>query len=86
MIIGPELRYDPASRRYSLDRDAYRDAKGKENDPKRGTVYTDDDSLRYIRNTFRRAADAGDARHLRVCARPGVREHLRVVIGVAGGA
>ena len=52
VIIGPELRYDPVGRRLFIDRAAYRDKKGKENNPLLGKVYTDDDLLRYVVNIY----------------------------------
>lgn len=52
VIIGNDLRYDPESRRLFIDRYAYRDAKGKENNTQRGIVYSDDDLLEFIRNIY----------------------------------
>ncbi|GAA4773533.1 DNA/RNA helicase domain-containing protein [Microbacterium gilvum] len=52
VIIGPDLRLDPASGRLRVDRDSYRDKKGKENNPALGIVYSDDDLLQYIRNIY----------------------------------
>lgn len=52
VIIGNDLRYDPEARRLFIDRDSYRDAKGKENNKQRGIVYSDDDLLEFIRNIY----------------------------------
>lgn len=52
VIIGPDLRYDRASGQLYVDRDSYRDAKGKENNKKRGIVYSDHDLLEFIRNIY----------------------------------
>lgn len=52
VIIGNDLRYDAASGRLFVDRDSYRDAKGKENNKQRGIVYSDDDLLGFIRNIY----------------------------------
>ncbi len=52
VIIGPDLRYDLASGELFVDRESYRDKKGKENNPLLGRVYTDDDLLQYIRNIY----------------------------------
>lgn len=52
VMIGPELRYDAHSGRLFVDRSSYRDAKGKENNPKLGILYTDDDLLRFITNIY----------------------------------
>lgn len=53
VIIGPELRYDPVRERLEIRRDYYRDRKGKENNPRLGRVYSDDDLLEFIVNIYR---------------------------------
>ena len=52
VIIGNDLRYDPDARRLLIDRDSYRDAKGKENNKQRALTYSDDDLLEFIRNIY----------------------------------
>ena len=52
VIIGPDLWYDTRVRRIRVDRDSYHDAKGKENNPRLGIVYTDDDLLRFVSNIY----------------------------------
>ncbi|MGV8896209.1 MAG: DNA/RNA helicase domain-containing protein [Rhodoglobus sp.] len=52
VIIGSDLRYDPESGKLFIDRRSYFDAKGKENNPKLGKIYTDDDLLRFISNIY----------------------------------
>lgn len=52
VIIGRDLRFDPATRRIVFDRANYFDAKGKENNRARGITYTDDDILRFVRNIY----------------------------------
>lgn len=52
VIIGNDLRYDPARGQLYVDRASYFDVKGKENNPKLGKVYTDDDLLRFITNIY----------------------------------
>jgi DUF2075 family protein len=52
VIIGPDLRFDLEAQSIVLDRASYFDKKGKENNPKLGLVYTDDDLLRYITNIY----------------------------------
>jgi len=52
VIIGSDLRYDPEEGRLFIDRDSYRDAKGKENNKQRGIEYSDDDLLEFIRNIY----------------------------------
>lgn len=53
VIIGPELTYDTTSERLVICRDHYRDRKGKENNPRLGRVYSDDDLLEFIGNIYR---------------------------------
>jgi len=52
VIIGNELRFDPDARRLFIDRDSYRDSKGKENNKQRELTYSDDDLLEFIRNIY----------------------------------
>ncbi|BCT75260.1 hypothetical protein SCMU_11020 [Sinomonas cyclohexanicum] len=52
VIIGPELTYDPALRRIVADRSNYHDKKGKENNPRLGIVYSDEQLLEYIVNIY----------------------------------
>lgn len=52
VIIGPDLRFDPEAQRLYVDRDHYRDKKGKASNRKRGQETTDDDLLRYITNVY----------------------------------
>lgn len=52
VIIGPDLRYDPANGTLFVDRASYFDKKGKENNPVLGKVYTDDDLLRFVTNVY----------------------------------
>lgn len=52
VIIGNDLRYDPATRRLVINRDSYRDSKGKENNKQLGIAYSDDDLLEFVRNIY----------------------------------
>ncbi len=52
VIIGPDLRMDPASGRMYVDRDSYFDTKGKANNKMLGVTYSDDDLLGYITNIY----------------------------------
>ncbi|PCC48896.1 DUF2075 domain-containing protein [Brevibacterium aurantiacum] len=52
VIIGNDLRYDPISGKLIFDRDNYHDKKGRENNPKLGIEYTDEDLLEYVRNIY----------------------------------
>ena len=52
VIIGPDLRWDASTNQTSFDRASYFDTKGKENNPKLGQRYSDDDLLQYVRNIY----------------------------------
>jgi len=52
VIIGNDLRYDPVAERIVFDRSEYHDTKGRENNPKRGITYSDEDLLAYVRNIY----------------------------------
>jgi DUF2075 family protein len=52
VIIGPDLRYDPETRRMFIDRASYFDAAGKQNNKVLGKTYTDDDLLAFIANIY----------------------------------
>lgn len=52
VIIGNDLRYDPTAGKLIFDRDNYHDKKGRENNPKLGIKYTDEDLLEYVKNIY----------------------------------
>jgi DUF2075 family protein len=52
VIIGPDLRLDPATGRIVADRESYRDKKGKENTGHLKDAFGDDDLLTFIRNIY----------------------------------
>lgn len=52
VIIGPDLKYDAKSRRLVFDRTNYFDTKGKENNPRLGITYTDEDLLQFVLNIY----------------------------------
>ena len=52
VIIGNDLRYDPAAGRLVFDRTNYHDKKGRENNPKLGITYSDADLLEYVKNIY----------------------------------
>jgi DUF2075 family protein len=52
VIIGPDLRMDAASQRIAVNRDGYRDKKGKENTGHLKDAFSDDDLLVFIRNIY----------------------------------
>jgi DUF2075 family protein len=52
VIIGDDLRYDPVAQRLSFNRGSYYDTKGKENNPRIGRTYNDDDLFRFVTNIY----------------------------------
>jgi DUF2075 family protein len=52
VIIGPDLKFDPIRKRLFFDRDSYFDKKGKENNPKLGIIFSDDDLLEFITGIY----------------------------------
>ena len=52
VIIGNDLRYDPVAGKLIFDRSNYHDKKGRENNPKLGISYSDEDLLEYVRNIY----------------------------------
>lgn len=77
VIIGNDLRYDSAEKRLRVSRDDYFDTKGKENNPKLGKTYTDDDILRYVTNVYAVLLTRGiRGTYVYVCD-PALRERLR---------
>lgn len=53
VIIGPDLGYDPMAKKIVFHRENYHDKKGKENNPRLGIEYTDEDLLNYVVNIYR---------------------------------
>lgn len=81
VIIGPDLRFDPAARRLFFDRDSYFDAKGKENNKVLGKVYDDDDLLRFITNIYAVLLTRGIRGTFVYVCDPALREYLRRYFG-----
>lgn len=52
VIIGPDLRFDPLTRRLRFDRSEYHDSKGMENNRQLGITYDDEDLLRFVSNIY----------------------------------
>ncbi|MEV8266966.1 DNA/RNA helicase domain-containing protein [Microbacterium sp. NPDC076911] len=85
VIIGNDLRYDPATRRLFIDRTSYRDAKGKENNKKRGISYSDEDLLEFIRNIYGVLLTRGiRGTYIYVCD-PELRKYIAEAVGVRAG-
>lgn len=81
VIIGEDLRLDPASGRMAFDRASYFDTKGKQNNPDR--KFDDDDLLEFIRNIYAVLLTRGMlGTYVYVCDPP-LREYLRRYFGAA---
>jgi DUF2075 family protein len=53
VIIGSDLKINAESGELAFDRAKYFDKKGKENNPKLGREYSDDELLAYVKNIYR---------------------------------
>lgn len=77
VIVGLDLRYDPVANQLVVDRDSYHDKKGKENNPRLGVRYTDDDLLRFITNIYGVLCTRGImGTYLYICD-PQLRQYIR---------
>lgn len=82
VIIGEDLRYDQFTRRVIMDRNAYRDKKGKENLKKLRRQTTDEDLLTLIRNIYGVLLTRGIlGTYIYVCD-PDLRDHFASVLSV----
>jgi DUF2075 family protein len=71
VIIGKDLRYDPAANRIYFDRDNYHDPRGATNNRMRGITYSDDDILQFVRNIYAVLLTRGMlGTYVYVCDRP----------------
>ncbi|MFE6965499.1 DNA/RNA helicase domain-containing protein [Agromyces sp. NPDC057679] len=81
VIIGSDLRLDPATGRVVADLDSYFDKKGKEANPKLGLTYGVDDMLQFIVNIYSVLLTRGmRGTYVYVCD-PALREYVRGVLG-----
>ncbi|CAN9184640.1 unnamed protein product [Alternaria alternata] len=76
VIIGLDLRFDPARRRLYVDRDSYFDKKGKENNRALGRKYSDDDLLRFITQIYAVLLTRGIRGTYVYACDPGLRAYL----------
>ena len=81
VIIGPELGYDPTTGKIVFHRENYHDKKGKENNPRLGITYSDEDLLDYVVNIYRVLMTRGiRGTYVYVCDRK-LRNHLEEMLG-----
>ncbi len=77
VIIGPDLKLDPATGSLKVDRSSYFDTRGKQNNPTLGKVYSDDDLLQFVSNIYAVLLTRGiRGTYVYVCDPP-LREYLR---------
>ena len=80
VIIGSDLGYDPVEKKIVFHRENYHDKKGKENNPRLGIVYSDDDLLEYVSNIYRVLLTRGiRGTYVYACDRE-LRTYLRALI------
>lgn len=80
VIIGSDLGYDPLEKKMVFYRENYHDKKGKENNPRLGVVYSDDDLLEYVSNIYRVLLTRGIRGTYVYACDPGLRAYLRALI------
>lgn len=77
VVFGPEIRFDEVEQRMVLNRENYFDIKGREDNPRRGIFYSDDDILDYVQNVYRVLLTRGiKGTYIYVCD-PALRHHLK---------
>ena len=81
VIIGPDLRFDADTGRLFIDRESYRDKKGKENNKQLGIVYSDEDLLAFIRNIYGVLLTRGMRGTFVYVCDPALRAYVASVIG-----
>lgn len=77
VIIGADLGFESFSRKMVFNRESYHDKKGKENNPRLGIVYSDDDLLDYVKNIYRVLLTRGIRGTFVYVVDPHLREYLR---------
>lgn len=77
VIVGPDLRYDTEQQKIVFDRANYHDKKGRENNPKLGITYSDEDLLEYVRNIYTVLLTRGILGTYLYVVDPALREQLR---------
>ncbi|MCJ1421113.1 Uncharacterized conserved protein (DUF2075) [Xylographa parallela] len=85
VIVGPDLRYNAPAGRLFVARESYFDKKGKENNPRLGKKYTDEDLLRFVRNVYAVLLTRGiRGSYVYVCD-PALRAYISGFVPLAGG-
>jgi uncharacterized protein len=82
VIVGNDLRYDPAAGKIYFDRANYFDTKGKENNKSRGISYGDADLLQFVENAYAVLMTRGIRGTFVYVCDPPLREYLREFVPV----
>lgn len=77
VIIGRDLRFDPAAQRVRFDRNNYFDARGKANNKILGLTYSDEDLLQFVKNIYAVLLTRGIRGTFVYVCDPHLREYLR---------
>ncbi len=80
VIIGSDLGYDEKSGQLVFHRENYHDKKGKENNPRLGIVYSDEDLLDYVKNIYRVLLTRGIRGTYVYVVDPALRRHFAKLI------
>lgn len=83
VIVGPDIRLNPESGQIEVDRANYFDTKGKENNPKLGQVYSDEDLLKFVTNIYAVLMTRGIRGTFVYCVDPHLRAYLKKFFPVA---
>jgi DUF2075 family protein len=77
VIIGNDLRFDPATQKIRFSRDDYFDKKGLENNRMLGITYSDEEILEFVKNIYRVLMTRGiKGTYVYICD-PELREYFR---------
>lgn len=80
VIIGNDIQYDRDAGKFIFERANYHDKKGRENNPKLGITYSDEDLLEYVQNIYSVLLTRGiRGTYVYVCD-PGLRARLSMFI------
>jgi DUF2075 family protein len=77
VIIGPELGFDPISKKIIFNRSSYFDANGKINNKKLGITYTDNDIRNWVINIYRVLLTRGIKGTFVYVCEPKLRDYFR---------
>lgn len=86
VIIGTDLTFDESSQRITFVRSNYHDKKGRENNPRLGITYDDEDLLKYVTNIYKVLLTRAIKGTYVYVADPALRHHLQRYIPVNASA